>query len=136
MLLFRLFFLLSFCLPLDLFSIDTQSNVLIYTDPVQISSEINQYEQLVAGTPIQGSVMVTHDAKNAIDPNSFRLGNKLLSVEFVQSVPMSDYSNLVVTIYKFRLDGMKKGIHTLPPIKVKVGGKEYQAPPLTLEIGS
>lgn len=136
MILFKLFFLLSLCLPLCLISDNAQSNVLIYTDPVQVSSEISQYEKLVAGNPLQGSIMVTHDAKNAIDPNSFRLGDKPLSVEFVQSMPISDYSNLVVTIYKFRLEGMKNGIHTLPPIKVRVGGKDYQAPPLTLEIGS
>lgn len=120
------------CFPLWL---QAATNMLIYNEGnVQISSEIYQYDQVVAGLPIEGSVMITHDTKQTIDPSSFRLGDKRLNVKFVQSVPMSQQDHLVVTIYKFQLQGMKKGNHTLPPIKVKVGGKEYQAPPLMVQV--
>jgi hypothetical protein len=128
----KLFFLLLILFPLSLIS--EQTNVLIYKDTVQVSSEIYAYEKLVTGVPIQGSVMVTHDANNAIDVNSFRLGEKPLKVTLVQSVRISPYSPLMVTSYQFQLEAMSQGSHTLPPIKVNVGGKEYQAPPLTVLI--
>ncbi len=129
-------FLLILFAPFQLAAADTLSNVLIYTDPVQVTSSINAYENIVAGTPIQGTVMITHDSNAAIDASSFRMGDKPLQVTFVQSVPMSQYSNIVVTIYSFRLDGLEKGSHTLPQINVKVGDKVYQAPPLTVQVAS
>lgn len=132
----QLFLLLLICVPLQVFSQQNASNVLLYTDPVQVNSSINSYENIVSGIPIQGSIMVTHSEANAIDPNSFRLGDKPLKVEFVQNIPMSSYSALVVSIYSFKLEGLKQGQYTLDPIKVRVGGKEYQAPPMTIQVGS
>jgi hypothetical protein len=126
-------FLLFAGLSLHLYA-QEESNVLIYTDPVQISSSINAYENLTAGQPIQGSVMVTHQENNAVDADSFKLGDKPLKVELVQSTPMSSYSHLVVTIYSFQFPGMSQGMYTLDPINVKVGGKVYQAPPLTIQV--
>jgi len=134
MALFRLILYVSFIVPLYIHAEASQSNVLIYGDGTQVSSEISEYQTLLAGKPIAGSVMVTHNANKKIDVNSFRLGNKPLKVELIQSVPMSSYSSIEVTIYRFQLDGMPKGIHTLQPIKVNVGGKDYQAPPLTIEV--
>ena len=113
----------------------SQSNILIYgKGDTQVTSEINQYTNVVAGMPIFGSVMVTHDKANKIDENSFRLGDKPLKVKLIQTIPMSSYSNLEVAVYGFQLQGMDKGIHTLPPIKVKVGGQESQAPPLVIAV--
>jgi hypothetical protein len=131
----RLFFFILCFIPLQLVSDTPLSNVLLYKEAVQVNSEINEYSHVVAGIPIQGSIMITHDANNPIDVHSFAFGDKPLKVELVQSVPISSYSHLMVSIYRFELEGMKKGIHTLQPIKVKVGGKEYQAPPLTIEVG-
>ena len=85
-----------------------------------------------AVSPVTGSVMITHDKTNTVDANSFRLGNKPLKVDFVQSASMD--GNLEVSIYKFQLESMQKGEYTLPPIVVKVGGKDYQAPPITIEV--
>ena len=130
----RLFFLLLFSFPLQSYG-DIRPNILIYGEgDTQVTSEINEYAQLVEGLPILGSVMITHDVKNSVDINSFRLGDTPLKVEFVQTIAMSSYSNLVLSIYKFQLVGMKKGLHNLPPIKVQVGGKDYQASPLTIQI--
>ncbi|MCE5318000.1 MAG: BatD family protein [Parachlamydia sp.] len=130
-----LFFLMLLLTPLSLLAETPASNVLIYTDPVQVSSSINAYENIVAGVPIEGTVMVTHQESSAVDPSSFRIGSKPLKVEFVQIVAMSDYSNLVISFYSFKLEGMNKGQYTLDPINVKVGGKVYQAPPLTIQVG-
>ncbi len=111
-----------------------QTNILLYKDNVQVTSEINQYENIVAGMPIKGSVLITHYASAAIDPNSFKLGDEPLSVEFEQNVQMFSYSDLEITIYRFQLPGKKAGIYNLKPIQVKVNGKIYQAPPLTVEV--
>jgi hypothetical protein len=121
----RFIFLALLCLPLHLRSAEA-NNILMYEGgDVQVTSELNnQYQNIAVNSPITGTVMVTHDANTPIDAKSFRLGSKPLKVSFVQSVPMSSFSNLVITIYKFEIEGRKMGIYTLDPINVKVGSKE------------
>ncbi len=111
-----------------------EANVLVYQENVQISAEIDEYDNLRAGLPLSGSIMVTHDANVPVDQNSFMIGDKSLEVTFVQNVLMSSMSNLQVTIYHFQLGGLSVGQHTLPIIKVKVGGAYYAAPPIILQI--
>lgn len=132
----RFIFLALLCLPLDINSAES-NNILMYQGgDVQVTSEINnQYQSIAVNSPITGNVMVTHDANTPIDAKSFRIGNKPLNVSFVQSIPMSSFSNLVITIYKFEIEGRKMGIYTLDPISVKVGDKDYQAPPMTVQVG-
>lgn len=132
MLLLQFFCFLS--LASDQFSSNQKNNLIYGEGTTLVTTEIDTYENLAANTPITGSVMITHDQKATIDVSSFRLGNTPLKVNFVQSASMSSYNPLVVTIYKFQLPGMKSGAHTLPPIAVKVGGKEYQALPMTIDI--
>lgn len=129
-----LLFLIALLAPLSLLAETGPSNILIYTDPVQVTASINAYENLTAGVPIEGTVMVTHQDNNIVDSESFRIGTKLLKVEFVQNVALSEYSNLVITFYRFKLEGMNKGQYTLDPITVKVGGKVYEAPPVTIQV--
>jgi len=130
----RLSFLFLFFVPLQLVSDQPVSNVLIYRDTVQVSSQINEFANVVEDQPIPVSIMVTHAENNPVDVNSFRMDNKSLKVDFVEIVPMASSGNLVISIYKFQLDGMKKGTHTAPPISVKVGGKEYASPPLVVRV--
>lgn len=113
----------------------TQPNVLIYGDGnVQVNSSINQYANVDAGVPLQGSIMITHDSNNPVDKNSFKLGDQPLKTRFLQTTNLSATSNLVVDVYSFEVDNLKKGLNVLPSIKVIVGGKEYQAAPLTIPI--
>ncbi len=120
------------------FSASAQSqvnNILIYGEgDVQVTSDLDEYQTLLPGVPIQGTIMITHTEDNKVDPSSFSLGDKPLKVEFVQSVPMTDYGSFVVSIYKFTLDGKAKGVYTLPPIQVKVGDKYYRAAPLVIQV--
>lgn len=110
-------------------------NDLIYGDgSTEITSQVNEYENIPANKPIQGSIFVTHDVKNTIDVESFRLGNKPLKVTFVQTSQMSPSSNVVVSIYSFQLEGLPLGIHTLPSINVNVAGKNVRALPLVIEV--
>lgn len=134
----RMIYLLAFsilCMSHVKTSADEQPNILIYGEgTIQISSSLSDYEDPVANTPLDGLVMVTHDKNQKIDPNSFQIGTKKLPVQFQQSTQMSDTSPIVISIFKFTLDGMVSGNYTLEPISVKVEGKDYQAPPLIIEI--
>lgn len=115
----------------------TQADVLIYGQgDTQISSELDAYQDMKEGVPLSGSVFVTHDIKDVVDVKSFTMGGKPLKVEFVRTVSMSSYGgNPELSIYSFKLEGLKAGEYTLPPIVVKVGSKKFQAPPLIVEIG-
>lgn len=118
--------------PLD----TMQTNDLVYgLGQVEVNTEISSFANLAPNTPIQASVMVTHPSTAPVDINSFRMGDKPLQVVLVQTVPMSALSNIVLSIYKYQIDGLDVGSHTFPPIKVKVGGKEYEALPLNVDIG-
>lgn len=124
-----LFFIIINC------SATAQNNILMYGGgDAQVTTELNDYKNIISGKPITGTIMVTHDSTNAIDLHSFRLGEKPLQVELITSARMSAYSNLEITTYKFHIEGLNKGLHTLPPINVKIGGKLYQAPPLIIEV--
>lgn len=128
-------FVLAFCLILAALGADDESNILLSQDTVQVSSSIGAYDSLKPNLPIQGSVMVTHDKNTTIDAESFKLGQNPLKVHFIQTIQIPD-STIQIAIYQFQLEGRKVGQYTLPSIFVKVGGKEYQAPPLTFQIGN
>lgn len=132
---YRLFFLVSvLATHLNAATVNDTSNVLVYGDTVQVSSEVNISLNLKAGQNIPVSIMVTHDKKATIDTSSFKLGNKVLIANFVQNVEMPSNANLIVSVYHTNLEGMPAGNQILPPISVKVNGKDYLAPPLTLII--
>lgn len=144
------FFLTLLFVPLTLSSIEFMRDYLDYSEekPLptisndfvygegssEITTQINAYQTIVANQPIQGSIFVTHDSKNTIDPSSFRMGDQPLKVSFVQTSQMSSPSTIVVSVYSFQLDGLPMGMHTLPSIRVKVGDKEIQALPLVIEV--
>lgn len=111
-----------------------QGNVLIYTDPVQVTTEISPYEPLAQNQPITGTLMITHDSNLKIDDSSFMIGNKSLKTQFQQETKISPTNNLIISIYQFELEGLKIGNHNLPPITVIVGGETYQAPSLNIII--
>jgi hypothetical protein len=131
----KFFIIFLFLFTLSFNSEADQNNILMYGGGnTQVTSELNEYRNIVAGRPIIGTIMVTHDSNNAVDIHSFRLGNQPLQVELIQSARLSSYSPLEITTYRFQLDGLTKGIHTLAPVKVNVGGKDYQAAPLVIEV--
>lgn len=129
------FLFLILASTLQLIANSAPNDILIHGEGnTEISSSINEYQNIFEGVPIQGTIMVTHDANNKIDPNSFRFGGKPLKVTFLQSASMSSYGGLEVSTYSFELEGMKKGTYTLPPISVTIGGKVYVAQQMTLEV--
>lgn len=93
---------------------------------VVVTSEMN-YTQLFAGSPLTGTITITHDKNAAVDINSFKLGSNPLPVKFLNNVEMSDSSNLIVSIYSFEIPTQPKGLHVLPQVFVKVGNKIYKS---------
>lgn len=131
---FRLFLLCLMALPVFLYS-DKPSDILIYGGGnIEVTASIDHYQDILPDKPFSGTVMVTHDKQNKVDPSSFKMGDKPLKVRHLQNVQISSNNPFMVTIYSFTVDGMKEGVHDLPPVKVLVGGKEYQSDPLYVEI--
>lgn len=111
------------------------ANDFVYGDgTTELTAQINDYETIKANQPIKGTLFITHETKNIVDEKGFRIGNKQLKTTFVQTTQMSSTSDIVVSTYQFQLDGLPIGIHTLPPISVKVDNKEVQALPLIIEV--
>jgi hypothetical protein len=110
------------------------SNVLIYKDPVQVNAEVSPYAVLKEDSPITGTIMITHNTNLKVDEGTIRMGDDPLKVQFVKNVTLSSEGSLIISIYDFEMKGMKKGNYELPPISVKVGGKEYQAPALNITV--
>ena len=135
MVIFRLLTML-FCTVAIPSVADDIDNVLIYGENVQVTAELSPYLPQSANTPIIGTLMITHNDTQKVDTDSFKMGKSSLKVQFVKDVPLSAYGKLMISIYQFEIQGMKNGIYTLDPITVKVGGKEYQAPALTVTIGA
>lgn len=100
---------------------------------VVVTSEMN-YTQLFAGSPLTGSITVTHNKNELIDVNSFKLGTKPLKASFIKNVPMSETSPLIVSIYSFEIATLPKGLHVLPEVSVKVGNKTYKSYSTTFEV--
>lgn len=117
---------------------ETSTNVandLVYGEgTTEIDTEVSDYDTISANQPIHGTLFVTHNSNSKIDETSFQIGEKPLSVKFVQTTQMTLSSPIVVSIYNFELEGLPLGVHTLPSINVKVGGQVVQALPLVITV--
>lgn len=100
---------------------------------VIVTSEMN-YTQLVTGSPLTGTVTITHDKNVKIDPETFKVGSKPLKVKFLNDVVISESSPLIISIYSFEIPSLPKGLHILPEISVRVGGKIYKSYSASFEV--
>jgi len=96
------------------------------SDSVSVTAEIDSY-QAYENHPIPGLISITHDQKDKVDTNSFRMEDKPLAVDFVKQVKFSPNSSIVLSIYSFQLPAKPAGLYSLPEISVQVGGKKYQS---------
>ncbi len=104
---------------------------------VSISQEAN-YEN----EPIIGAISVFHTKSQLINESSFELDQKSLKVikegeehpEQGRFALDESSDPLVVTKYRFELPPKEKGLYTLNPITVQVGGLQIQSNPLTYEV--
>lgn len=108
---------------------------LIFFPLLGIEIEVQlQDEQVGENQPIPGLIKVKTDAEATIDDKSFYLGDNPIAVKEVQSgrerfVQIINGKKIEhdnrVTVYQFLAEGNQEGLHMLPPVKVKVDGKEY-----------
>lgn len=103
-------------------------------DDVTVDSVIDQSGGIWENQPLKGLISITHPAAAVVDESSFKLGNAPLTVEFVQDVKLSN--QLVLSYYKFNIEGKPKGLQILPSVTVKVGNKEYVSPQSTYQVGA
>ena len=104
---------------------------------VSIAQDANYENQ-----PITGTISVFHTQSQAVNESSFELDQKPLKVtkegeEHPEQgrFAMEDTGDaIVVTKYRFELSGRGKGLYTLNPISVTVGGLRIQSNPLTYEV--
>ena len=128
-----MYFLLLFA-PFHLISEQLESNVLIYKESVEVNAEINANDVIIAGQPIVGSILITHNIKSVIDPNSFKIQGKPLNSKFVRTVPMTASGDEVISIYQFQVAGVSSGTHILGNITVTISGIVYTSPQLSVEV--
>ncbi|MEX1013090.1 MAG: hypothetical protein WD595_02730 [Waddliaceae bacterium] len=90
---------------------------------VVISTEVD--DPTIEGSPVIGTLTITHEKDQQIEPQNIQLEGESLQVEFVREVRLSADSDLVISIYNFTLPPKAKGLHVLPEVSVNVEGKEY-----------
>lgn len=104
---------------------------ILFAQGVKVSAEVS--EKVYANQPFHGTVMITHNENQKIDPSSFRLGNDPLQVDLVKETRISPNEPLVISIYHFDMKGQSNGLHALPAVGVNVGGQVYYSTPTTYE---
>lgn len=104
-------------------------------DDVSVQAEIDQTGGVWENQPLKGIVSITHSEKDKVDESSFKMEDNALPVEFLRDVRFSSASPLILSYYRFALNGKPKGLQILPSISVKVGGKRYTSPPSTYQVG-
>lgn len=104
----------------------------IFAQEVKVTAEIEGNG--IAGQPLKGTTIVTHDKKDSVDTGSFILEKKPLQVKLIQEVPLSADSTLIMSIYQFEIPPKEKGLYALPEVSVVVGGKRYVSIPSTFAV--
>ena len=79
------------------------------------------------GSPIKGTISITHNRDDAVDIGSFRISNKLITVEKIKDVEIDPSSPEILTLYHFELPPQRAGLYALPSITVEVAGKKYSS---------
>lgn len=106
-----MFFLVVFCG--DVFAADVSASIDGTSTP--------------EGDPIKGTITITHNRDETIDPATFLVGNSSIAAEKLKDVEISPASPTILTIYKFQINGEKAGLHVLPSVSVMVAGKRYSS---------
>lgn len=106
----------------------------LYAQKASIDASINQNRGWV-GHQIEGTITVTHDAKDTVDEKSFQLEGQPLTVHRIQEVPMTiGNQNTVVSVYGFELPPQKSGLYVINPVSVTIGGNVYRSLRASYEI--
>lgn len=91
---------------------------------------MNAYAQF----PLDGTITITHNKEEKVDPSSFEMEGKPLDVSYSRDVLISAASDSLLAIYHFQLPPQEHGLYLLPEISVKIDGKRYQSIPSSYEV--
>jgi hypothetical protein len=107
--------------------------LILWGQTVHVSASLEESSPMENQT-LQGTITITHDAKEAVDLSSFTIDKNPFKPEFIKDVRVAADGSVVVSIYQFTLPPQIKGLHVLPLISVKVGEKMYQSIPSTFKV--
>ncbi|MFT4552914.1 MAG: hypothetical protein ACI9S8_001546 [Chlamydiales bacterium] len=89
-------------------------------------------------TPVECLVTIIRDEGKDIDESSFIMADEKLDVEFIGDSYQSSVTiinglrtekRIVISNYRFQIEGKAKGTYKLPSIQVSVGGKQLSSHP-------
>lgn len=104
----------------------------LFSEEVIVESSIDQYLGVV-NDPLRGTITITHETPIQVNTSSFQFENKPLTTYFVKEVSLGNGTG--ISIYEFTLPPKDEpGAYLLPPISVKIDGKEYVSPPSPYQV--
>lgn len=103
----------------------------VYADYVQVSSTIES-DTAYENYPLTGTISITHNPKDIVDPSGFLLDGKPLQTVLYKTVDLS--ANMQIDFYRFSQPGQSKGVYLLGPVSVKVGNTVYQSMATSYEV--
>ncbi len=106
--------------------------MFISAQQIRVFAEVDR--DPVENTPIMGNLSIEHPNTKTINKLSIQLQNKPLVAEQIKEVRYSPNDPLTLTIFRFQIPGMEKGLHVLDSISVDVGGKIYKTTPSSFEV--
>lgn len=128
---FSFIFALCFLSSFFLFASDTSVSVTIATDA------------LMEYSPIEGQITFIHDGEENWSDVLFSLEDEALHTEHIgDSVQSSirfvdakrEEKKMILSKYRFWMEGKARGFYTLPSVSVHFGGKTYLSHPLAYQV--
>lgn len=102
------------------------ASLTLSAQEVKITADVDQ-QSLSPGVPAKGLLTVIHPTNQSVDSASAKLAGKTLAIDLQTEVPLSAGSGGLMSIYSFALEAQEAGLHELPEIEIKVGGKAYRS---------
>lgn len=99
-------------------------------DDIEITASVEN-NTAIEKAPITGLITITHPKQQTVDLHAFKMEKRALPVELIRE---ENIGNLVVSIYRFRLDPQPKGLYLLPAITVSIGRKTVTSIPVSYEV--
>lgn len=112
---------------------DAPSEEAPWEGDVEVSAQLDQ-DNISPTLPIHGTISIQHDVDQSIDPSSFFLENAPFHVKHLRDVEIAPDSPLRISLFRFEIEPQPSGLHLLPSISMKVGGKKYTTAATTYEV--
>lgn len=111
----------------------TALSTTLSADDTRVSLQLDD-QGIFADQEIKGTITIQHLKSKEIDPKSFNIKGEPLRVQFMRNVEISPKSDLIISFYSFQLPPKESGLHVMPGVNVKIGGRSYTTPAMTFEV--